>query len=281
MEFEYPGCSVHYELEGPADGLPVLMVHGFGCQLQIMRGCMEPAVAAAGANDRLLRVYVDLPGHGRSAKADLSLASSDALVACLDALMGHVAPGRPYAVVGQSFGGYLALGLATQHAEKVLGLQLLCPLTTPDLDGRSVEKLELIRHDDAFLASLSTEEREGFLQLAVRADRKTYERFATEEAPGFAEANPAFMDAVDEHLSLTPSVDDALAAHPFCAPALMVCGRQDAMVGYRDQLRLLPSLPRCTFALLDISGHNLQFEQPELFTALTAEWIDRVLQESR
>ena len=280
MRFQHPGCDVHYELEGPADGLPVLMIHGFGCQLEIMRGCMEPAMAAAKANERLLRVYVDLPGHGRSAKADLTLASSDALAACLLALMDHVAPGRPFAVAGQSFGGYLALGLATQHPDKVIGLQLLCPLTTPDLEGRSVEKLELIRHDDAFLASLADADRESFLQLAVRADRQTWQRFAAEEAPGFAVANPAFMDAVDEHLPLSPSVDDALAEQPFEKPTLILCGRQDAMVGYRDQLRLIPLMPRCTFAILDISGHNLQFEQPALFTTLTADWIGRLLEES-
>ena len=280
MRFQYPGCDVHYELEGPADGLPVLMIHGFGCQLEIMRGCMEPAVAAAKANERLLRVYVDRPGHGRSAKADLTLASSDALVACLLALMDHVAPGRPFAVAGQSFGGYLALGLATQHPERILGLGLVCPLTLPDLGARQVEKLELIRHDNAFLATLSDAERESFLQLAVRADRQTWERFAAEEAPGFAVANPAFMDAVDEHLPLSPSVDDALAEQPFEKPTLILCGRQDAMVGYRDQLRLIQHLPRCTFAILDISGHNLQFEQSALFTTLTADWIGRLLEES-
>lgn len=215
MRFQHPGCDVHYELEGPADGLPVLMIHGFGCQLEIMRGCMEPAVAAAKANERLLRCTSTFPGHGRSAKADLTLASSDALAACLLALMDHVAPGRPFAVAGQSFGGYLALGLATQRPERVLGLGLVCPLTLPDLGARQVEKLELIRHDNAFLSTLSDAERESFLQLAVRADRQTWERFATEEAPGFSAANPAFMDAVDEHLPLSPDVDEALAARPF------------------------------------------------------------------
>lgn len=281
MRFQYPGCDVYYELEGPADGLPVLMVHGFGCQLEIMRGCMEPAVAATDSNERLLRVYVDLPGHGRSVEADLALASSDALVACLLALMDHVAPGRPFAVAGQSFGGYLALGLATQHAGRVCGLDLICPLTLPDLEARRVEALRLIRHDDEFLATLSDADRESFLQLAVRADRQTWERFVTEEAPGFAAANPAFMDAVDEHLPLSPDVDEALEARTFEAPSLILCGRQDAMVGYKDQLRLIGYLPRCTFSVLDISGHNLQFEQPELFNSLTADWLCRLLEESR
>lgn len=227
MRFQHPGCDVHYELEGPADGLPVLMIHGFGCQLEIMRGCMEPAVATGKANERLLRVYVDLPGHGRSAKAR----PHPRLKRCLGGVpSGPHGPRGPRTALcrgrASPFGGYLALGLATQHPERVLGLGLVCPLTLPDLGARQVEKLELIRHDNAFLATLSDAERESFLQLAVRADRQTWERFATEEAPGFSAANPAFMDAVDEHLPLSPTSTRPWQHAPLRAPALILCGRQ-------------------------------------------------------
>ncbi|MBM6999273.1 alpha/beta hydrolase [bacterium] len=276
MTFDYPGCAVHYELEGPADGAPILMLHGFGCELALMRGCMEPAVRAAGVQDRFLRVYLDLPGHGQSAGADLSLASTDAILDCALALQDHVAPGRPFAVVGESFGGYLALGAIARLGERVTGAQLLCPLTVDDLAARQTEPLALIRRDNAFLASLSAQDRQSFLQLAVRADEPTWRRFSTEEASGFARANPAFLTAVDERYPLSVDVDATLAARPFAGPALVVCGRQDAMVGYRDQLRLLPLMPRATFAVLDVAGHNLQLEQPELYTALAADWLRRL-----
>lgn len=36
-------------------------------------------------------------------------------------------------------------------------------------------------------------------------------------------------------------------------------------------------MPRCTSAVLDVAGHNLQLERPELFDALTADWLRRVL----
>lgn len=86
--------STHYEVEGPADGLPMLMLHGFGCELGLMRGCMEPPIAEAGKADVLLRVYVDLPGHGRSNGAPLSLASSDAMLTECLRIMDDVARER-------------------------------------------------------------------------------------------------------------------------------------------------------------------------------------------
>ena len=39
-------------------------------------------------------------------------------------------------------------------------------------------------------------------------------------------------------------------------------------------------LPR-GFAVLDVAGHNLQFERPELFGALVRDWLDRVAGEPR
>ena len=47
---------MHYEVKGPKDGIPMLMLHGFGCQLELMRGCMEPAIEAAGMEEMVFRV---------------------------------------------------------------------------------------------------------------------------------------------------------------------------------------------------------------------------------
>lgn len=268
--------STHYEVEGPADGLPMLMLHGFGCELGLMRGCMEPPIAEAGKADALLRVYVDLPGHGRSNGAPLSLASSDAMLTECLRIMDDVAPGKKFAVVGQSYGGYLALGMMASVPERLAGAALICPLAVDDLAQRRVEEGRLLSADEKFLATLTEAERKSFLQNAVRADGKTWQRFRDEEAPGFASANPEFLDAVDEHFSLTHGVRSLIDGPDFCEPCAIVCGRQDSMVGFRDQGLLLPKLPRATFAVLDVAGHNLQFEQPALFNAIIVDWLERL-----
>jgi pimeloyl-ACP methyl ester carboxylesterase len=61
---------------------------------------------------------------------------------------------------------------------------------------------------------------------------------------------------------------------------LVLTGQQDDSVGYVDQCALFPHYPRATFAVLDIAGHNLQIEQPDLFDELMLEWLDRVATES-
>jgi pimeloyl-ACP methyl ester carboxylesterase len=59
-------------------------------------------------------------------------------------------------------------------------------------------------------------------------------------------------------------------------PSLIVAGRQDTAVGYRDQWRIIESYPRATFAVPDRAGHGTTPEQDQLFSALINEWLDRV-----
>ncbi|WP_010249808.1 alpha/beta fold hydrolase [Acetivibrio cellulolyticus] len=51
----------------------------------------------------------------------------------------------------------------------------------------------------------------------------------------------------------------------FDKPSLIVVGRQDTEVGYKDQFRLLENYPRAPFVVLDKAGHNLQIEQEKMF----------------
>ena len=62
-------------------------------------------------------------------------------------------------------------------------------------------------------------------------------------------------------------------------PVLIVAGRQDTSVGYRDAWSIIENYPRATLAVLDSAGHNLQIEQAQVFTALVLEWLDRVQRE--
>ena len=40
MFYEYGDGKLHYEMIG--EGKPVLMLHGMTCDLNMMKGCMEP-----------------------------------------------------------------------------------------------------------------------------------------------------------------------------------------------------------------------------------------------
>ncbi|MFD0695142.1 alpha/beta fold hydrolase [Paenibacillus sp. GCM10027628] len=63
----------------------------------------------------------------------------------------------------------------------------------------------------------------------------------------------------------------------YAIPALILTGRQDAICGYQDPWQTLMNVfPRATFAVLDGAGHLLPMEQPNVFQALTLDWLERV-----
>lgn len=65
----------------------------------------------------------------------------------------------------------------------------------------------------------------------------------------------------------------------FNKPSLILVGRQDTEVGYKDQIKLIDIYTRASFVVLDKAGHNLQIDQEVLFGDLVNEWIDRIITE--
>jgi pimeloyl-ACP methyl ester carboxylesterase len=65
-------------------------------------------------------------------------------------------------------------------------------------------------------------------------------------------------------------------ASVFEKPTLILTGRQDTHVGYRDALTIIEHYPRATLAILERAGHALGVEQESLFRVLINEWLDRV-----
>lgn len=62
----------------------------------------------------------------------------------------------------------------------------------------------------------------------------------------------------------------------FDKPSIILTGRQDDCVGYKDAYKLLENFTRASFVVLDKAGHNLQIEQEDVFNLLISEWIKRV-----
>jgi pimeloyl-ACP methyl ester carboxylesterase len=72
------------------------------------------------------------------------------------------------------------------------------------------------------------------------------------------------------------SFDLAAAEKSFAKPALIVAGRQDTTVGYRDAWEILESYPRATFAVIDRADHGWPVESPALLAALVDDWLGRI-----
>jgi pimeloyl-ACP methyl ester carboxylesterase len=77
------------------------------------------------------------------------------------------------------------------------------------------------------------------------------------------------------------SFDLAEAEKTFVKPALIITGRQDVTVGYRDAWAILESDPRATFAAMDRADHVWPVETTDLLAALIDDWLKRIAERGR
>lgn len=269
MGCQIKDLSVHYEVCG--DGRPIVLLNGGGPDHRCMTGCLEPIFRKRGGWKRF---YLDLPGTGKTQGKEW-ITSSDQMLDVVLHFIETVIPGQRFALVGPSYGAYLARGVIYRKAALVDGLLMICPTVTANLAKRSRPPHVTLVRDAEFMDSLELSQRELFESFAVVQTRRAWERTRDEVIVGLEVADEGFLSRLQSHGYAFSFDVDAISA-PFEKPTLILVGRQDAMVGYRDAWGILENYPRATFAVLDRAGHNLPIEQEGLFTALVSEWLDRV-----
>lgn len=112
------GYRMHYYVQGPSDGRPVVLVHGLGGRCEDWRN-LAPYLVRAG-----FRVYMpDLPGFGRSERpANFSYSIPDqaaVVVGFMDA-MGL----KQVDLGGWSMGGWIVQRVAADHPDRIARLML-------------------------------------------------------------------------------------------------------------------------------------------------------------
>ena len=110
--------------------------------------------------------------------------------------------------------------------------------------------------------------------MAVVQSRKTLDEFKDYLRRAARMADQEYMSRLGDNSAF--SFDVRVLPEPFDRPALILTGRQDSVLGYRDAWDILENYPRATFAVLDRAGHLLPHEQEHLSHVLVDEWLDRV-----
>jgi pimeloyl-ACP methyl ester carboxylesterase len=267
MECELENITIYYEMYG--EGRPILMLHGGYTDHRHMVKEMEPLFEQ---RNGWKRIYPDLPGHGKTPAKDW-ITSHDKVLEIIFDFVGKVIPGQCFAIAGVSRGGYLGRGIIYKKPELVDGVLFLVPALYAVASEDSLPLSVTLVKDEALIPELEPHEEGGFELLVVQS-RKALDKMREYVFPAFALADDAFQTRMMENYEFSFDVDDLSA--PFEKPTLILVGRQDSMVGYRDAWKMLESYPRATFAVLDKAGHFLGLEQEELFLALANEWLQRV-----
>lgn len=246
-------------------GRPAVCLPGFGANRSVAVAAFEPVFTARTGWQRL---YVDLPGCGDSAAGpETSAGVVDELSAFIDRRCGT----EPVLLVGWSYGAYLAAAVARRRPADVRGLLLVCPGVRVGPGDRDLPEPVAHSGDTRWLHAVPADLHEHF-QVAVGA--RTSE--VAERVAAVLGASPAgdeaYLQRLRAHGYRLPDEDIAFR---YPGPTLILCGRQDGVVGYSDQFRALSSYPHGSFAVLDGAGHYLPFERPEAFRELALDWLDR------
>jgi pimeloyl-ACP methyl ester carboxylesterase len=266
MRFPVGGHEIDYEIRG--EGRSIVMLHGMTVDRRIMIESCEGVLAA---RPGWRRIYLDLPGHGAS-RGDRSRASADGLVSALATFVREVG-GPEAALVGYSYGGYLAQGLLRDVSD-LRGALLVCPIVEPDFGKRMLPAKRVVTVEPD-LHFADEEERETFDGEAVVQTHAVLEVFHRVLHPAHAGTDREFVTAVRGRYAMSQLVTGALQG--ISRPVTVVCGRDDYWVGFEDAARVLVrAIPGCHFVVLPDCGHLAPVEQPVRFAAVLEDWLGRV-----
>ncbi|KAJ5895362.1 hypothetical protein N7495_007053 [Penicillium taxi] len=257
------------------EGFPILIIHGWQMDGKAESLDFEPIF---NKKSGLCRIYVDLPGMGTTPANNVKDLNNiyHRLVQFIDSRLGS----SRFLLVGSSCGGYLARALAQKYIEQVDGLLLRVPLIEPKDDMRDLDPFKPLVANEQVMSKLSAEDRTligNFLVQTpayVKALKAKFEDvyIPAKEISDSQVLDPIRADPLRYQLSFLLYDENS----KFFAPTLIVCGRQDESVGYRDSLRLLELYPRSTYVVLDRGMHGLPIDETGLFEALVRDWIFRV-----
>ncbi len=244
-ELEAAGLRLRYLALGEGDSVPVLLLHGFGADLNTWM-FTQPALA-----DGRQVIALDLPGHGGSAK-QVGRTDAGSLAAILNEALNALGIKRLH-LVGHSMGGGIAISFALREPERVATLTLISSaslgseINAAFIDGfvraarrrEAIEALNLLVHDPALVSRTMIEEVLRYKRLDGVPEALA--AFAAEWFPGGRQG---------------VALSEAVAALKL--PVQIIWGREDRIIPVAHAEALASRLP---VHILERTGHLPHMEK--------------------
>lgn len=242
------GVTLNYAVQGPADGEPIVLLHGIGDSWRSFE-LLLPRIP-----DRY-RVYaLSLRGHGWSDAPASGYALAD-FASDVTAFLNQMNL-RRVTLVGHSLGSLVAQAVAVEDSSRLARLVLMGSgpggLVSPDIRAEAQAMFRAIR------APIDKGFARDFQMSVVHAP-----------------VPAAFMDTMYEQIILSapqmwPEAADGLhspatgeAIKRIKVPALLIWGDKDAFFVRADQDALLARIPNSRLVVFPDVGHVAHWEDPE------------------
>ncbi len=261
--------DVELWVERDGEGRPCIVLHGgLGVDHTLYRRSLVPLLEGCAV------VTYDHRDNGRSARPPLSTMTIEQLADDAAALVARLGLERP-AVIGHSFGGFVAQELALRHPDAVGALVLVA--TGPGQLGSGEDPAEgegaplpaaaaavmsQVPADDAAVAEATVRLLPYYLhrrpadEVAAMMDGTVFDAAAM--ARGFEVL--AGWSAVDR----LGGID---------VPTLVIVGRHDVFTSPPQSRRIARRVPEAVLVELEDSGHFPWLDEPAAFAAALNPWL--------
>jgi len=269
--YQWREGAIYYEVAGPRDAPPLLLVHGFNAaasSFELRR------IFHLLAED--FRVYLpDLLGFGRSERPAIDY-TSDLYVDLWCDFARDVPNRRPLHVVASSLSSAHLVAAAARHPERFGGLVLVCPTGVQSLVGRPGLRGALARGilrspivgTTLFNLLVARRSLAYYLrQRGIYADPRSVTEtmldhyYIVSHQPGARWAPAAFVSAY-----LNRDVSQELVSLP--NPVHLVWGRRAGLTPVERAEPFLALRPDISLDVFDAAGLLVPDEQPSAFAAL-------------
>lgn len=285
------GVALEYEIAGPQNGIPFLLIMGFGSQMTSWPAAFREGLAAKGMrvitfDNRdvgLSQRFSGLPHPGETAKAlaegrkpDVPYVLNDMAAdaaGLLDAL--GIADAH---IAGASMGGMIAQLIALNHPKKARSLISIFSTTSDPSLPRSSPEAQV-----ALTSAPPSPSRDDVVAHSIK-NRKVYAstRWPSEDAAVAALAGASFdrayypEGAVRQYAAILGSPPRTDRLKSLTLPALVMHGTADTLIPWQAGAHTAASIPGSEFVLLDGWGHDLPLNGLPTLIGYIAPFVDRV-----
>ncbi|MDZ4232127.1 MAG: alpha/beta hydrolase [Candidatus Pacearchaeota archaeon] len=252
LKAEVKGIETNYTVEGL--GTPLLILHGWGSSSESWE-----RVQSELAHDGFSVICLDLPGFGKTFPPPEAWGVS-LYAAFVLSFLAQLGLNR-VVLLGHSFGGQIAVRIASEHPDLAEKLILVAPAALRHDPGVATKAAAVAAKTAGalfylFPASKLKQNMKSLLYMLLR--RRDYL-----QAEGVM--RQVFQRVIRE--------DSTSFLSRISAPTLLIWGDRDSFVPLEDAFELERSIPHATLKVIPNVGHSPQLAVPEETISLIREFL--------